>query len=151
MKPNIEPRSNVIEHYVLDAWAILAFLKSEEPASIRVRELLLQSEQSAVDLSLSIINLGEVYYRLGKLTGPARAIQALNRIRNLRLTVVSASDELVMTAAELKMKYPLAYADAFAAALAHELDATLVTGDPELAQLQGYIKLEMLHRDRRLS
>jgi hypothetical protein len=40
-------------------------------------------------------------------------------------------------------------ADAFAAAAAHELDATLITGDPELEQLEGQIKLEKLSRTKR--
>jgi uncharacterized protein len=137
----------VTERYVLDAWALLAFLKREEPAATRVRELLVQSEQGTVDLSLSIINLGEVYYRLGRLAGRSRAVQTLDQIRGLPLTMVSASDDMVMAAAELKMKHPLAYADAFAAALARALDATLVTGDRELEQLQGYIQLEKLRRD----
>jgi hypothetical protein len=34
-------------------------------------------------------------------------------------------------------------------AAAHELDATLITGDPELEQLEGQIKLEKLSRTKR--
>ena len=44
------------------------------------------------------------------------------------------------------MHHRLSYADAFAAAAAEALDAALVTGDPELLQLQGRIELERLER-----
>ncbi|MCS7178592.1 MAG: hypothetical protein RML46_03515 [Anaerolineae bacterium] len=52
----------------------------------------------------------------------------------------------LLAAAGIKMRYPMAYADAFAAALAQELGATLVSGDPELAQLGREISLERLER-----
>ena len=39
---------------------------------------------------------------------------------------------LVVDAARIKADHPMAYADAFAAALTVAFDATLWTGDPEL-------------------
>ena len=42
------------------------------------------------------------------------------------------SEDRVVAAARMKAEFPLAYADAFAAATAIGLDATLWTGDPEL-------------------
>ncbi|RME35826.1 MAG: hypothetical protein D6793_06790, partial [Thermoflexia bacterium] len=50
------------------------------------------------------------------------------------------------SAARLKMRYAISYADAFAAVLAQELGAVLVSGDPELVALQGEISLERLER-----
>ncbi|MEW5989188.1 MAG: PIN domain-containing protein [Chloroflexota bacterium] len=44
----------------------------------------------------------------------------------------------------MKAAYPLSYADAFAAALAQELKATLVTGDPEFRPLIALIAIEWL-------
>jgi uncharacterized protein len=137
----------VTERYVLDSWALMAYFKGEKPAAARVRELLILATQETAVISLSIINLGEVYYNLGKRAGVARAEHALERIRRLPLTIASVSEEAVMAAARLKMKYSVAYADAFAAELTYELGAILVTGDPELKQLQGYIALEILHRE----
>ena len=134
--------------YVLDAWALLAMLQGEEPAAARVRQLLLEGDQQQAALLLSIVNLGEVYYRVGKRSGRAAAIDTLRDIRHLSLTIVSASDEMVLAAADFKIEYAISYADAFAAALADRTGATLVSGDPEFDQLQGRIKLEKLHRTR---
>jgi hypothetical protein len=47
---------------VLDAWAILAYLQREEPAASRVREILKKAEARQVDLFVSLINVGEVFY-----------------------------------------------------------------------------------------
>jgi len=46
------------------------------------------------------------------------------------------------------MRYAISYADAFAAALAQELGAVLVSGDPELGALRDEIVLERLERSR---
>jgi ribonuclease VapC len=134
--------------YVLDAWALLALLQSEEPAASRVRQLLLEGDRQQATLLISIVNLGEVYYRVGRRSDRATALDTLNDIRRLSLTIVPVSDETVFAAADFKMAYAISYADAFAAALADRTDATLVTGDPEFDQLRGRIKLEKLHRTK---
>lgn len=132
--------------YVLDSWALLALLQGEEPAASRVRELLLEGEQQQASLLLSIVNLGEVYYRVGRRSNRAEAMNTVQDIRRLALSVVPASDDLVLAAADFKMTYAISYADAFAAVLADQAGATLVSGDPEFDLLQGRIKLEKLQR-----
>lgn len=134
--------------FVLDAWALLAMLQEEEPAASRVRELLQDAQKQRVKLLLSIINLGEVYYRIGKVRGLDEAEETLADIRRLPLTILSATDEVVLAAARFKSSYAISYADAFAAAVTEQYDAILVTGDPELELLEGHIRLEKLHRDR---
>ena len=44
----------------------------------------------------------------------------------------------------VEMKYPVLYADAFAAATAEKLRAILVTGAPEMADLKGVLPIEPL-------
>ena len=136
------------KRYVLDAWALLALLQSEEPAASRVRELLLEGERQQATVLLSIVNLGEVYYRVGKRSNRAAALDTLKDIRRLSLTIVSASDEMVLAAADLKIEHAISYADAFAVALADRAGATLVSGNPEFDQLQDRIELEKLHRTK---
>ena len=134
------------EQYVLDAWALLAMLQGEEPAATRVGQLLRASEQQEATLLLSMINLGEVYYRTGRRIDRAAAADALKEIRRLSLIIVPVSDDLVFAAADFKMEYAISYADAFAVALADRTGATLVSGDPELDLLGDRIKIERLHR-----
>jgi len=137
--------------FVLDAWAILALLQKEEPAASRVKGLLEEAEQGAVELFISIINLGEVYYRIGKVKGEGEAQATLAEIRRLSLAVMPATEEAVFAAARLKARYAISYADAFAASTAVSLDAILVTGDPELEQLGNEIRMEKLERKETVS
>lgn len=136
-------------NFVLDAWALLAWLQGEEPAAGRVRQLFQAAERQQVRLFVSILNLGEVYYRVGRLRGRVEAGETLDQIRRLPIAIQTAGDDLVMAAAGLKIDYAISYADAFAAASAEALDATLATGDPELVRLQGRFAIEKLERTPR--
>lgn len=132
--------------FVLDAWAILALLQGEEPAASRVKQLLEEASRGDIELSISIINLGEVIYRIGKEKGENEAFETLGQLRRLPLTVVPASEEAAFAAVGFKMHCTLSYADAFAAAAAEALGATLVSGDPELMQLESKLAIEKLRR-----
>jgi predicted nucleic acid-binding protein len=145
---NTGRRLTVSEQYVLDAWALLALLQGEEPAASHVGRLLRAGERQEATLLLSMINLGEVYYRTGRRTNRAAAADALMDIRRLSLTIVPVSDDLVLAAADFKMEYAISYADAFAVALADRTGAILVSGDPELDLLGNRIQIEKLHRQK---
>jgi len=136
----------VKKRFVLDAWAILALLQGEEPAASKVKRFLKAAGEGKVELFISIINLGEVIYRIGKVKGEEDAMKTLNELQSLSITTMPASEEGVFAAVRLKMKHPISYADAFAAATAKALKAVLVTGDPELKRLDGIIPLEKLER-----
>jgi predicted nucleic acid-binding protein len=135
------------ERFVLDAWAILALLQKEEPAASRVKQLLEDADRGNVDLFMSVINLGEVTYRIGRVKGEIEAQETLEKLRRLPLTVVPATEGAVFSAAGFKMRHAISYADAFAAAAADELGAVLVTGDPELLSLGDQIRTEGLKRN----
>ena len=132
--------------FVLDAWAILAFLQGEEPAATRVREVIEGAQEGTARLFISIVNIGEVYYRIGKLPNPKEADSVLKDLSLLPIEVISADDDTVLAAARLKMAHVLSYADAFAAVTAQQKDATLLTGDPELLDLKRLVKIEKLRR-----
>lgn len=132
--------------YLLDSWAVLAYLKQESPADNRVIMLLDQACQGTVRLLISVINLGEVYYTVGRLKGEDFAEQVLAEFRLLPVEVLQVDEADVFTAARWKMQYPLAYADAFAAGTAEKYKAVLVTGDPELLALKDKIEIEKLGR-----
>lgn len=134
------------QRFVLDAWALLALLQGEEPAASRVSQLLQNAQEGAVELFISVINLGEVVYRIGRVKGEAEARETLDQIRQSPLVVVPATEEVVLAAAGLKMHYPISYADAFTAATADQLSGILVTGDPELEQLASRVRIEKLER-----
>jgi predicted nucleic acid-binding protein len=131
---------------VLDAWAVLAWLKGQQPAAERVRLLLQAAERREQKLLINVVNLGEVFYVCVKARDLAYGERVVDALRP-RLAVVSATDSLVMTAAALKSRHAISYADAFAAATALLRDAPLVTGDPELqtmAETEPNLKLEWI-------
>ena len=132
--------------FVLDAWAVLALLQGEEPAASHVKELVEEARQEVVDLFISLIDLGEVTTIVGKAKGEDEAWKTLDQIRHLPLSVLPASEEAVFAAVGFKIEHPISYADAFAAAAADDLGATLVTGDPELTRLGARIRIEKLGR-----
>jgi ribonuclease VapC len=80
---------------------------------------------------MSWINLGEVHYVLRRLHGEEAAAETVRDLRDV-IDARLPDERLVLDAARIKADHPLAYADAFAAALAVATDATLWTGHPEL-------------------
>lgn len=115
---------------VFDAFALLAWLQGGAGAP-EVRGWLAKAEDRETDAFVSIVNLGEVYYRLRKLGEAEAAEEFLQdiRVRAIPIKVAPAINRRVLEAARLKAKYPIGYADGFAAALAQELRSPLLTGD----------------------
>lgn len=129
-------RSKPTGAYVLDSWAILALVGNELGAE-RVEAVLDRAEASKNLLLLSIINAGEVYYRLLKTGKRDLAEEFVGDLRRHRLPIrlVPATNTRVWRAAQIKAEHAIAYADAFAAALAQEAGCAVLTGDPEFAAL----------------
>jgi len=121
---------------VLDSFALIGYLENETFSS-RVEILLKQARDGKSLIYLHAIHLGEVYYITLREQGQVLADLAHARIRAFPLTYIEIIDEeLLRTAATLKAKYPISYADAFAAAMAVMNNAYLLTGDPELQALE---------------
>jgi uncharacterized protein len=135
--------------YVLDSWALLALLNAEEPAAARVRQILRDMATNDLLVALSVINLGEIFYSVGRRQGVAAAEQAVETIRATGLQILPVDEAAVLAAARLKVLHPIAYADAFALAAAQRLGAVLVTGDPEITGLAGVVQIEPLDRSSR--
>lgn len=124
---------------VLDSWPVMGWLRGE-PAAVAAMTCALGAEGAGRPrLAMSIINLGEVFYLAAKALDREYA-RATVRLLARRLDVVSARDELVWRAAEIKALHPVSYADAFAVATALDREAALLTGDPELLALGGRIQ-----------
>lgn len=111
---------------VLDSWAVLRFLENAEPAASLVADLL--DDQRPL---MSWVNLGEVHYVLRRSSGEDAAMETVRDLRDA-IDVRLPDERLVLDAARLKADFPMAYADAFGAALAISEGAPLWTGDPEL-------------------
>ena len=124
---------------VLDAWAVLALLRGERPAADVVRRYVRRTADGRFEVLLNVVNLGEVLYRLIHIEGRAQATDRFTRFRRGPITIVPARESLVLEAAELKGRYSLSYADAFAVATARQAKLPIVTGDPEILELPGSV------------
>jgi ribonuclease VapC len=121
--------------YVLDSYALLAYLEAE-PGGDYVKELLEAASEGKCRLYMSIINLGEVMYIVERERGLPKAQGTLARIDELPIEIVDADRSLTLAAAHLKAHWSIAYADCFAAALSQIKSAPLVTGDPEFRKIK---------------
>ena len=112
----------------LDSWAILAWLDGEQPALSRVQETI---ESRPV---VSWVNLVEVYYRVERDHGRERADETLTGLRGVLSADLPGTARMI-EAARLKARASIALADCFAATTAAAHGMTLLTGDPELLEL----------------
>ncbi len=129
--------------YALDSYALLALLNNEAGAD-RVEALLRQAETEETQLFLSLINLGELAYIVERRWGAEKLRVILAYLEETAVQLASVDQPRVLAAAHIKARQKLSYADAFAAALAQELRATLLTGDPEFAATSRLIDIEWL-------
>ncbi len=90
---------------------------------------------------MSVINWGEVYYSLWKIHGQEVGADKLEEIVTLRIEVLDVDMTTTKLAAALKATYRLPYADCFAAAVAQQREATLVTTDKDFNRVQGEINI----------
>ena len=125
---------------VFDSYAIFAFFNKEE-GSQRVKDYLAQAKENHLQISLSLINWGEVFYNISRKLGESAGKDTLVFIKQLPIDVVDVDRDLVFQAALLKSKYPISYADCFAAALAKREGCPVVTGDKEFKSLESEIKI----------
>jgi predicted nucleic acid-binding protein len=121
---------------VLDSWPILEWIKGREPVSEKMSKLLADAQDDRVKLLISAINIGEVYYLLRKSGLYELADYWRGSCSTLPATIEVPTLDDIWDAALLKGQYPIAYADAFAAALACKYNCALVTGDPEFRQVK---------------
>jgi predicted nucleic acid-binding protein len=129
--------------YVLDAYALLAFLEAEEGGEL-VKTLF---STPGVRFYISVVNLGEMYYIILREHGKEVAdnVEAeLNLTSNI--LVIDATWERAKMAGELKARGGISYADCFAAALAIEKNAPLLTGDREFEQVADKVRIVWLKK-----
>ncbi len=128
---------------VFDSWAILAYVQAE-PAGARVRSLLIEVTEVRRSLWMTSINLGEVWYMLARRNSGAYATQHIAELGQIGIERVDIDWPMVLEAAEYKSRHKISYADAFAAALAKQRNAELVTGDREFQALESEIKIHWI-------
>ena len=135
-----------MRRYVLDANALIGFFEGREYASGKVRRLISEALRLQLPLLMSAVNWGEAFYMEWRYHGESKAREVESYVHRLPIAVIGVDFERATRAATLKQKHNLGYADAFAAELAIERDAWLVTADPEFSKMGRVLSLYSLPR-----
>lgn len=128
---------------VLDSHALLALLR-DEPGGETVAQILERAEQRDQPVHMTEVNYAEVQYMIRRKDGDAAWATIAGELRAAPIEFHPADRRLADTAADFKARFKMSLADAFAAALAKEKKAELVTGDPEFKPLAKEIKIHWL-------
>jgi predicted nucleic acid-binding protein len=140
-QPLIKPAAEAPRRFVLDSFAVFAYLNDEEGAD-QVEEILKGARTGEMEVYIHVVNLGEIFYLTMRQEDETAAYKVYGTVRRYPVTFIDdLSEDLLLTAGRLKAKNSIAYADTFAAATAKLKDATLVTGDPEFKPLEEEIDI----------
>jgi len=132
--------------YVLDANALLGFFEARHGAAQKIRHLFDEARGRDRPLFMSAVTWGEVFYLEWRWHGQAGARQAEAVLQELPIVVIGVDQERASRAGGLKEKHSLGYSDAFAAELAMERGAWLVTADPEFSRVGQALSVYSLPR-----
>jgi predicted nucleic acid-binding protein len=129
---------------MLDACAFIALFNGEQGADV-VARLIEEAERGDIKLSMSIIQLLEVYYDRIYVVGEEEAKKRADAIIAGPVSIIDPITYPVMyEAGRLKTTYSISLADSIAAAAAKNLSVTLVTKDSEFEPLEAQGEISVL-------
>ena len=128
---------------VLDSHALLALLR-DEPGAEAVATILEKAGQRDQPVHMTEVNYAEVQYSIRRKDGDAAWQTVAGDLVAAPIHFHPADRRLADLAADFKARFKMSLADAFAAALAKEKKAELVTGDPEFKVLAKEIAIHWL-------
>jgi len=128
---------------VLDSWAVIAYLEGE-PAAEKVADHIADAHENDIPLFMSVVNAGEVWYIIAREASVGDADRSIKELKHLGIEFVDADWPLAHEAGGFKSKHKMSFADCFAAAVAKQKKALLLTGDPEFKQVETEITIDWL-------
>jgi uncharacterized protein len=129
--------------YVLDTWAVIAFLE-DEPSGTQVEDLIATAHEEEIPIYMSVVNVGEVWYTVAREVSEEEANASVKILHDLRIRFEDVDWSLTQEAARIKSQNKMSYADCYAAALAKMKKADLVTGDGEFKALENEVRISWL-------
>lgn len=128
---------------VLDSWAIMSYLQGE-PSAEKVADIIADAHEDNVPLLMSVVNAGEVWYIIARRTSETEADRSIRELKQLGIQWIDADWDIAHEAGIFKAKHRMSFADCFAAALAKQRKAHLVTGDQEFKQVEADVIINWL-------
>jgi len=117
------------EIYIMDACALIAFLRNEQGAET-VTSILKSTSEGTTEIFMNSVNLLEVFYDIYRSIGKTNAAERLAAIKKLPISIKSnLSDEVFNEAGRLKASYKISLADSIALAETSVWGGKLLTSD----------------------
>ena len=129
--------------YVLDSWAVLSYFH-DEPAGEQVETIIADARENGIPIFISVVNAAEVWYITARRRSEADADSGIHVLSEFGIHFIEADWNLAKDAGYFKSRNKMSFADCFAAALAKQRKASLVTGDKEFKQVQTEITINWL-------
>lgn len=112
--------------YVIDACALIAYLRKEEGGD-KFRVLLKDSNNR---FFIHSVNLGEVYYDSLRISGKEKARELFGDIARLPISIIWTLDvPFIELVGKYKTSFSISYADSFVLALAEREAGTVISTD----------------------
>lgn len=125
--------------WVLDTSALVT-LKENEPGAGQVEKIIRVGGRKG-RVFISFMSVMEYFYLICRAYGKDKADEAYLLLKQLPVRVLESDEALALTAAKIKAATSLSVADAWVAATADRLGATLVHKDPEFEPLKERLSL----------
>lgn len=117
---------NKIRKYVIDACAVIAYLREEDGCG-KLKALLKEKNNS---FFMHSINLAEIYYDTLRVLGKQKAEELFDDIKKLPINVVWTIDvALIELVGKYKTSYKISFADSFFLALTEKEGAIAISTD----------------------
>jgi predicted nucleic acid-binding protein len=129
-----------VKRVVFDASALMT-LFDDRPGVEKVKKWIELADAKQIELSMSVVNWGEVYYSIWHEYSRSSADEVAQEITRLPIEIVDANCEITKMAASIKAETKLPYADSFAAALSKLRNASLATADADFDKVSDQIAL----------
>ena len=119
----------MVNKYVLDACALMAFVCDEKGANI-IEDVLSEANDGTSIVYMNKLNFFEVYYNIRRAEGDQKSEDFYNTVMKLPITIISEfSDEVFHEAGRIKSRYKMSLADSIALAEASIMGASILTSD----------------------
>lgn len=128
---------------LLDSHAVLNLVKKEKNYQ-KVEAILEEANSGLIDCIINEVNVGEIFYIIGREYGINEAERFLKNFQLVPIKIIYNQFKITISAAKLKIKFPISYADCFAIATAIDAEATIVTGDLDFKKVEHLVKIEWI-------
>ena len=125
---------------------MIGFFEDQPGIARKVQDVFELALQNDTPVLMAAVTWGEVFYVEWRYRGEDNAYRAQARTHQLPLAIIAVDQQRATRAGAIKQKHGLGYADSFAAELAIERSAWLVTADREFEKMGKQLFTLMLAR-----